>query len=356
MVQAGAGWVDPKLKPKSSTRLTDLDLVWDAAVDRALTERIEQTERDLEHAALFYRSDREYLEAVVPAVDEWLCAARPALVSLPGDKLLALRRALGITGEDLDGGAAATLSMTDITVVGRNPGRILGMAGCFMRQHRSQQVLLIGEAVWPGRTAAEYPACVQHEALVNVALAGHHVTALCLYDAVLLSDSALADARLTHPLIRRDGTQQPNPQYAVDVALDRSNEPLPTSAAAVNFTVDELADLSGARRCASRYARLLGMCPEGIDDLQLIATELATNSLRHTGKSCKLAFWHHSGYLVCEARDVGPLEDPLAGRRSTQSGLFVVNAVADLVRTHISPLGTKIHAYVRLNRVVDEAS
>jgi hypothetical protein len=324
-------------------------------VDRALTEQIEQTERELEHAALFYRSDHEYLEAVVPAVDEWLSAARPVLVSLPGDKLSALRAALGNAGEDLGGAPTPNLSMTDITVVGRNPGRILGMIGCFMRQHRSQQVLMIGEAVWPGRTAAEYPACVQHEALFNVALAGHHVKSLCLYDGVLLSDKALADARLTHPLIQRDGKQQHNPHYAVNVALDRSNEPLPTNAAAVNFTVDELADLSGARRCASRYARLLGMCPEGIDDLQLIATELATNSLRHTGKSCKLAFWHDSGYLVCEARDVGPLEDPLAGRRSTQSGLFVVNAVAELVRTHISTQGTKIHAYVRLNRVADEA-
>ncbi len=305
---------------------------------------------------LFYRSEHEYLEAVVPTVDEWLSAARPVLVSLPGDKLSALGRALGITGKDLGGTAAPNLSITDMTVVGRNPGRLLGMAGCFMRQHPSRRVLMIGEAVWPGRTNAEYPACVQHEALVNVALAGHHVKALCLYDAVRLSDGALADARLTHPLIRRDGRTHHNPEYAVDVALDRSNEPLPTSPAAVHFTVEELVDLSGARRCASRYARLLGMCPEKIDDLQLIATELATNSLRHTGESCRLAFWHHNGHLVCEARDVGPLEDPLAGRRSTQSGLFVVNAVADLVRTYISAQGTTIHAYVRLDRVADGAS
>jgi hypothetical protein len=327
----------------------------DAAVEMTLTERNAQTERDLVHSALFYGSEDQYLQALVPTVDEWLSASRPVQVSLPAEKLAALRRALGITAEDVDGDAIPNLSMTDITEVGRNPGRMLGLAGCFVRQHRNRQVLLVGEPVWPGRTAAEYPACVQHEALVNLALEGHAVTGLCLYDAVRLSDTALTDARLTHPLIWHAGTQHHNPEYAVDIALDRSNEPLPTSAAAVQFTVHELTDLSGARRCADRYARLLGMCPERIDDLQLIATELATNSLRHTGEACQLAFWPHNGFLICEASDVGPLDDPLAGRRSTQSGLFVVNAVADLVRTHISPLGTKIHAYVRLGRLVGEA-
>ncbi len=324
----------------------------DAAVDMTLIERTTQTKRDPAHAALFYRSEEEYLAAVLPVVTEWLSTGRPVLISLPAPKIALLRRALGLAAED----ASPDLSMTDVTEVGRNPGRILGLMGCFIRQHRNRQVLMIGEAVWPGRTGAEYPACVQHEALMNLALAGHGVTGLCLYDAVRLSDKVLQDSRLTHPLITLDGIHHDNPDYAVDVALDRSNEPLPTNPAAVTFTVNDLTDLSGARRCAARYARLLGMCPERIDDLQLIATELATNSLRHTGDSCQLAFWHHNGYLVCEARDVGPLDDPLAGRRSTQSGLFVVNAVSDLVRTHISPVGTTIHAYVRLDRRADESS
>ena len=311
----------------------------------------EHTERGLMHSVLYYRSEHEYLQAVAPLVAESLSAARPVLISVPERKLAMLRRALGLAAEDV----TPDLSMTDVTEVGRNPGRLLGMVGCFMRQHRDRHVLMIGEPVWPGRSGAEYAACLQHEALFNVALAGHDVTGLCLYDAGRLSEDVLADVRLTHPLIWHNGSHQHNPEYAVDVAFDRSNEPLPTSPAAVNFTVYEFSDLSGARRCVSRYARLLGMSSERIDDLQLIATELATNSVRHTGEACQLALWHQDGYLICEARDVGPLDDPLAGRRSSQSGLFVVNAVADLVRTHISELGTKIHAYVRLDRIADEA-
>lgn len=95
------------------------------------------------------------------------------------------------------------------------------------------------------------------------------------------------------------------------------------------------------------------MSPERIGDLQLIVTELATNSLEHGGGVCRLAFWHEAGHLVCEARDIGYLADPLVGRRppaqgSGPYGLFVVNAIADLVHTHTSPSGTAIHAYLRL--------
>jgi anti-sigma regulatory factor (Ser/Thr protein kinase) len=134
------------------------------------------------------------------------------------------------------------------------------------------------------------------------------------------------------------------------------NQPLATNPVAVTYTVCEPADLAGARRCGTRYARLLGMSADRIADAQLITTELATNSLAHGGGVCWLAFWHDSGHLVCEARDIGHLADPLVGRRppaegSGPYGLFVVNAIADLVRTHTSPSGTTIHAYLRLGHL-----
>ena len=89
-------------------------------------------------------------------------------------------------------------------------------------------------------------------------------------------------------------------------------------------------------------------------DLQLIASELATASLSPAGGICRLALWRHDGHVVCEARDDGCLDDPLAGRRPYGSdsvrgrGLYVVNAVADLVRTHTTADETTIHAYLRL--------
>ena len=37
--------------------------------------------------------------------------------------------------------------------------------------HPDKHVRVIGEPIWPGRSDLEYPACVQHEALINRAFA-----------------------------------------------------------------------------------------------------------------------------------------------------------------------------------------
>lgn len=302
----------------------------------------------LVHSAVFYGSQGECLDAVLPFLVDWLDRADPVLVAVPADTLVWLRDALGA--------ALGGLVLADMAEVGRNPGRILGLMVGFGQQHPGHPVRIISEAVWPGRTAVEYPACVHHEALVNVALAGQNVTNLCLYDASQLDDAVLADAGVTHPVICRAGSSAASPTHSVDLALERCNQPLSTGPLAVTYTVGRLADLAGARKSGTRYGRLLGLSDEQLTAVRLIITELATNSLRHGGGACVLAFWHDDGYLVCEVRDTGRFDDLLGGRRPPRldgcgaSGLYVVNAVADLVRIYTSPAGTTIHAYLRLGR------
>ncbi len=207
------------------------------------------------HGALFYRSQREYIDSVTRFACEWSAAGWPVLVALPGDKIASLRQKLGpVAGE---------LTMTDITEAGRNPGRLLGMISAFVEGHGQRPIGLIGEPVWVGRTATEYPACVEVEALANRAFAGHGVNGVCLYDASRLEERALADARRTHPVIWQDGSPRHNPDYAPDTALQQYNQPLSGDPTAVRHTVRELADLVGARRCAARYGRLLASPPTG---------------------------------------------------------------------------------------------
>ncbi|HEY0228997.1 MAG TPA: anti-sigma factor RsbA family regulatory protein, partial [Mycobacterium sp.] len=209
--------------------------------------------------------------------------------------------------------------------------------------------------VWPGRTAAEIPACMQHEALVNGAFAGRQLAALCLYDAGRLEDDVLAGARATHPLVWKFGALQPSAEYAPDDILANCNQPLPVNPGAVTYMVRQSTDLRPARSFAVNYGDWVGLSQDGIDDLQLIATELATNSLMYTDGACRLAFWRHDDHLVCEARDSGRLDDPLVGRLDpgptgpASRGLFLVNAISDLVRTHTATTGTTIQAYLRLN-------
>jgi anti-sigma regulatory factor (Ser/Thr protein kinase) len=291
---------------------------------------------------------------LVQFIGDGLELREPILVAVPGDRLASLRSALG--------DAAAEVTMADITDFGRNPGRILAGQLAFVERHTSQRVRIVAEPAWVGRSAFEYLACMQHEALANIAFAGTDITGLCPYDASCLDESVLADVRLTHPQIWLDGSRRHCPEYAVDAALDQCNQPLATSAAAVTHIVEQAGDLAGARRCGERYSRLLGMSAERVADLLLVATELATNSLDHAGGACRMAFWYENGYVVCETRDMGYWADPLAGRRppvagsSGPYGLFVVNAIADLLRTHSTAAGTTIQAYLRLDDSSEAAS
>jgi anti-sigma regulatory factor (Ser/Thr protein kinase) len=303
------------------------------------------------HSALLYHSQREYLDFVVHFAIEGLAMDEPVLVAIPGDMMAVVHDELCGAG----GGVPDGLQMTDTTQVARNPSRFMAMAGSFVEEQPDRRVRIVSEVVWPGRTANELLACVQHEALVNKAFEGRQVTGLCLYDASRLHDDVLADARATHPMLWSCGSLHRSAEYAPDDVLARCNQPLPVNPGAVTYMVRKSADLRLARSFAVNYADWVGLSQDSIEDLQLVATELATNSLMYTDGACRLAFWRNDEHLVCEARDTGRLDDPLVGRLypgpsgPASRGLFLVNAISDLVRTHSTTAGTTIQAYLRFD-------
>jgi anti-sigma regulatory factor (Ser/Thr protein kinase) len=315
-----------------------------------MTAGTEIEDRRFVHSALIYHSQREYLDLVAPFVVDGLAMGEAVLVALPGDKLAALQDELFAGG-----GGPAELHMADITEAARNPTRFMAMEGSFVDDHPDRRVRIVSQLAWPGRTEEELVACLEHEALLNEAMEGYQATGICLYDASGLDDDVLADARATHPLLWSCGAMHRNADYAPDDVLDRYNQPLPANPGAVTYMVRGSADLRPARSFAVNYAGWVGMSQDGIDDLQLIATELATNSLMYTDGACQLAFWRDDEHLVCESRDNGRLDDPLVGRLDpgpsgpASRGLFLVNAISDLVRTHTTASGTTIQAYLRFN-------
>ena len=300
------------------------------------------------HAAFFYRTQREYLDCLLPFISESVQAEQAVLVAVPAPHLAVLTEGLGRLAE--------RAVMTDMIEVGRNPGRILGeLLGSFVDKRPDQPVRIVGEPIWPSRSEVEYPACVQHEALINRAFAGRDVTVVCPYDVTQLGSEVIADAHRTHPVLWQNGAfEHDNASYAPEAMLARYNQPLSSDPTAVRYTARKLSDLAGARAYAGAYAEWFGLPPDQTTDLQLIASELATASLSRAGGTCRLALWRQDGHVVCEAREDGCRDDPLAGRRpyGTDSdrgrGLYVVNAVADLVRTHTTADETTIHAYLRL--------
>ncbi|MEU6682761.1 anti-sigma factor RsbA family regulatory protein [Streptomyces sp. NPDC046832] len=299
------------------------------------------------HPALFYRTEQEYTRQTVAFLREGLTNGEPMAVAVPGPNLELIKAGLG--------GDAEGILFLDMTEAGRNPGRIIPkVLRGFADAHPKGRVRIIGEPIWAGRSAVEYPACAQHEALINAAFEGRAVTILCPYDEVRLEPQVIADARVTHPtLISGDGRESVSGVYDWQEVVDRYNQALVPAPDAAAFSYGG-EDLPAVRQFALAQAMRLGMTGDRLMDVELAAAELTTNSVVHGGGRGTLAVWAEQGQLVCEVRDAGRLADPLAGRRPPERGqlggrgLMLVHYVADLVRVHTGYDGTTVRFYLNL--------
>jgi anti-sigma regulatory factor (Ser/Thr protein kinase) len=302
------------------------------------------------HPALFYQGPWEYLAGTVGFIREGLAAGEPVAVAVPEPRLRLLRDALGTTAE--------RVRMIDMEEAGRNPGRIIAEVLCAsVDAHPDQHVRIIGEPIWPGRSATEYPACVQHEALINLALTGRSATVLCPYDVAGLAPVVIADALATHPVLIQHGTTCASPDYSPARIIDAYNHAMPEPAQATMFAFDATR-LRQARRAAAEHARRADLPADRVGEVALVVGELALNSVRHGGGAGTVRTWIEDDHFVCQVRDTGHLDDPLVGRRCPRAdqrlgggqGLLVVNHFADLVRIHTQPDDTTIRAYFHLTR------
>ncbi|MBB6351217.1 anti-sigma factor RsbA family regulatory protein [Nonomuraea muscovyensis] len=298
------------------------------------------------HPALFYQGDRHYVAATTAFVREGLDGDEPVAVAVPAARLKLIESELGAD--------AARVQLLDMEQAGRNPGRIIpAVLRAFADRHPGSHVRIIGEPIWPGRTATEYPACAQHEALINFAFTGRHVTILCPYDAERLDPRVLHEAALTHPVIRDGRGERPSAAFAPFQVVVEHNRPLGEPARSDTLRFDRT-NLAAARTLAADLAAELGFGSTRLDDIRLVVAELGANSLDHGGGAGLLRVWTEGDRLVCEVSDTGHITDPLAGRRPVDPhvagsrGLLIVNLLTDLVRVHTHAGGTVIRTYFDL--------
>jgi hypothetical protein len=225
---------------------------------------------------------------------------------------------------------------------GRNPGRILPWVfHAFAVRYPERRVRILGEPIWPGRSEQAYAACLQHEALVNLALNDVDLTVMCTYDSSALPSSAISDSYYTHPLLLNgDAEPTPSPFYA-EADLPRHYfpplPPPPPTSARLAFGID---DLHAVRQLIAAQAGSVGTDPERSANLQLAATEAATNAILHGGGRGLLFVWDEDDSVVCEFQSNLPLPSPLAGSRQAPPtapsgrGLAIINHLCDLVRWH----------------------
>jgi anti-sigma regulatory factor (Ser/Thr protein kinase) len=298
----------------------------------------------LDHRALFYRDQREYLACVGGFVRAGLARGQPAIIAVPGARASLLRRWLGPP----DG----RLAYLDMAETGRNPARIIPALRTFVDDQGGGQARVVSEPAWPGRSAAELRETIRHEALINLAFAGAPVSILCPY-AAGLAGPVIEDAGHTHPTIVRDGQPTASPDYAgrgsVPPDCGAALPAPPTRAETVSYRTG----LRALRQLVTHYARRCGLSADRTASLELAVGELAANTLRHTSAGGTLHVWHTRGELLCQIEDQGWITDPLAGRRRRPAiepghGLWVVNQVCDLVEMRTGQAGTTIRLHMNL--------
>ncbi|MFG2989248.1 anti-sigma factor RsbA family regulatory protein [Streptomyces sp. NPDC048257] len=297
------------------------------------------------HPALFYQGQAEYLAGVGGFVRTALEADEPVLVAVPGPRLDALRESLDAT--------AAAVTWTDMTQLGRNPGRILAALHDFADRHVGRPARIVGEPIWAGRSQAEVTEATRHEALINTAFAGRQATILCPYDVLGLSAAVVSDARRTHPTVVEEGKDLPSPEHvdASSVCTD-CDLPLPEPDGGASWFPYTHGELGEVRSYVEAWARGSALNAARRGDLVLAVSEAAANSLAHGGGRGRLRLWSTGAGAVAEIRDDGRLADPLAGRRRPAlasanggRGLWMIHQLCDLVEIRASDSGLTLRLH-----------
>ena len=79
--------------------------------------------------------------------------------------------------------------------------------------------------------------------------------------------------------------------------------PAASDGLATSFSIDSLYSL---RAEVAAHASHLGLAEPRLRQLLVVATELATNVVRHGGGSGKLRLWRSGDAILCEVSDDGP--------------------------------------------------
>jgi anti-sigma regulatory factor (Ser/Thr protein kinase) len=297
------------------------------------------------HEALFYRDDDEFVALVGAYLREGLERDEALVVVEPRPHLDLLRDALG---DD-----AAAVHWLDMADVGANPGRIIPLWADMVTRHGSagRPVRGVGEPAFAARRPAEMVECEVHEALIDSAFTpGVPWHLLCPYDRRLPA-AVQAGAMRTHAAWRDADGGGPSADYlppgdGVDLATLPACCPLPPPTDVVLRGEFGQRDVPAVRRTVRAYARSCGLDTEQVENLELAASELASNCIRHGGGSGSLAMWRDPDAVVVEFTCPGRFIDPLAGRRRPDPlgkggmGLYLVQQLCDLVQIRTGPAGT----------------
>jgi anti-sigma regulatory factor (Ser/Thr protein kinase) len=113
-------------------------------------------------------------------------------------------------------------------------------------------------------------------------------------------------------------------------------------------------NLSEVRALAEKQARVAGLSDDRVVDFVIAVSEVAGNTVRHAKSPGSIEIWSDGDEIVCEIRDEGVIEDPLAGRQPPRldsnggHGLWLVHQICDRVDLRSDKNGTVIRMHMSL--------
>jgi anti-sigma regulatory factor (Ser/Thr protein kinase) len=300
------------------------------------------------HEALLYAGWAEFVAGTVPFIRDGVRAGEPVLVVESVDKIQTLRVALG---DDAEG-----VLFADMAEVGANPARIIPAWHDFVTRHGGEGRRLrgIGEPIWKGRSATELIECQRHESLLNVAFGhGQPWWLLCPYDTEKLDEAVIDEARRSHEFVTEGTHAMTSKTFrGIEASGAPFDVPLPEPGTEFGQMTFGPSDLAAVRAMVAHHAQTAGLVARAKELVSAI-NEVATNSIRHGGGNGTFRVWQEDSALVCEIRDQGRFEKPLADRVRPSSsvsaprGLWLANQLCDLVQIRSLPAGTVVRIHMR---------
>ncbi|GAA0904522.1 hypothetical protein GCM10009557_80100 [Virgisporangium ochraceum] len=114
--------------------------------------------------------------------------------------------------------------------------------------------------------------------------------------------------------------------------------------------------LVSLRSAVAAHGSALGLAAGRVNELVLVAHEMATNAVRHGGGSGRLRMWRVDGSLFCEVADDGdgflfarPDHRPDLSA-SGGRGLWIIACMVDEMRVDSDEAGTTMRVELRLTR------
>lgn len=162
----------------------------------------------LDHQALLYETESEFLDFTTPFLEEALQRAEAALVITRPERVRRLRRQLGAGAKRVTFSDRATLYTSADEVLAHLrefTGRSLAEGAPWIR--------LLGEPVWGGRAAGDVRRWARFESLLNLIFSAAPATAVCAYHTGELHPNVMEHARATHPHTVEGAQLLPSPSY-----------------------------------------------------------------------------------------------------------------------------------------------